>query len=154
MDILVTYDVNTETKEGRRRLRKVATVCKDYGQRVQLSVFECRVNDSQYEILRDRLVKTMDPTLDSIRVYRLPAPREEHLFCFGIDGLLRYNRSSHRKCCTQPLGWVRIGTSGQPIRDADGTMLHSASGLGEDWNVPINRWHSLALAVALSLWAG
>jgi CRISPR-associated protein Cas2 len=92
MDILVTYDVNTETKEGRRRLRKVATVCKDYGQRVQLSVFECRVNDSQYETLRDRLVKTIDPTLDSIRVYRLPTPREEHLFCLGIDGYTDFEK--------------------------------------------------------------
>jgi len=52
MDILVTYDVNTETRAGQRRLRKVATTCKNYGQRVQLSVFECRVTQAQYEALR------------------------------------------------------------------------------------------------------
>ncbi len=92
MDILVTYDVNTETKEGRRRLRKVATICKDYGQRVQYSVFECRVSDSQYETLRDRLLKTIDLNLDSIRLYRLPAPRLEHLECFGIDSYLDFDR--------------------------------------------------------------
>jgi CRISPR associated protein Cas2 len=55
-------------------------------------VFECRVNDSQYETLRDRLVKTIDPTLDSIRVYRLPTPREEHLFCYGIDGYTDFEK--------------------------------------------------------------
>jgi len=92
MDILVTYDVNTETKEGRRRLRKVATICKDYGQRVQYSVFECRVSDSQYETLRDRLLKTIDASTDSIRLYRLPAPRLEHLECFGIDSYLDFER--------------------------------------------------------------
>jgi CRISPR-associated endonuclease Cas2 len=61
--------LKTETKEGRKRLRKVATVCKDYGKRVQLSVFECRVSDSQYETLRDRLFKTIDPTLDSCKLH-------------------------------------------------------------------------------------
>ncbi|NJL53571.1 MAG: CRISPR-associated endonuclease Cas2, partial [Hydrococcus sp. SU_1_0] len=76
MDILVTYDVNTETKEGRRRLRKVAEACKDYGQRVQYSVFECRVNDMQYETFQARLLKIMNPQTDSIRFYRLRSPRE------------------------------------------------------------------------------
>lgn len=92
MDILVTYDVNTETKEGRKRLRRVATICKDYGQRVQLSVFECRVNDAQYEKLRDRLVKAIDPQQDSLRFYRLPSPRREHIECFGIDGYTDFEK--------------------------------------------------------------
>lgn len=73
MDILVTYDVNTETKEGRRRLRKVAEACKDYGQRVQYSVFECRVNQMQYETFQARLLKIINPRTDSIRFYRLPS---------------------------------------------------------------------------------
>jgi CRISPR-associated protein Cas2 len=60
-NILVAYDVNTETKEGRRRLRKVATACKDYGQRVQLSVFECSVDEAQYESLKAKLYKIIDP---------------------------------------------------------------------------------------------
>lgn len=85
MDILVTYDVNTETAAGRRRLRKVATACKDYGQRVQLSVFECRVNQAQYEAFRAKLVNIIDPKVDNLRLYRLPAPRDEHLECFGKD---------------------------------------------------------------------
>ena len=85
MDILVTYDVNTETKAGRRRLRKVAKLCKDYGQRVQLSVFECRVSLAQYEALQAKLTATIDPTVDNLRFYRLPAPREESVQSFGID---------------------------------------------------------------------
>jgi len=85
VDVLVTYDVNTETKAGRRRLRQVATVCKNFGQRVQLSVFECRVNQAQYESLRAQLVGIIDAKTDNLRLYRLPAPREKHLEQFGVD---------------------------------------------------------------------
>ena len=85
MDILVTYDVNTETKEGRRRLRKVAEACKDYGQRVQYSVFECRVNEMQYETFQARLLKIFNPKTDSIRFYRLRSPREKYVESFGLD---------------------------------------------------------------------
>jgi CRISPR-associated protein Cas2 len=67
--VLVTYDVNTETKAGRRRLRRVATVCSDYGQRVQWSVFECTVGDAELVLLRSRLLTEMDQTADSIRIY-------------------------------------------------------------------------------------
>jgi len=82
MLMLVTYDVNTETTEGRRRLRRVARACLDFGQRVQNSVFECEVDPSQWAILRDRLVKEIDATKDSLRFYRLGADgqrRVEHL---------------------------------------------------------------------------
>ena len=85
MDILVTYDVNTETKEGRRRLRKVAEVCKDYGQRVQYSVFECRVDEMQYETFQARLLKIISPKTDSIRFYRLRSPRAKYMESFGVD---------------------------------------------------------------------
>ncbi|MGD1908538.1 MAG: CRISPR-associated endonuclease Cas2 [Leptolyngbyaceae cyanobacterium] len=81
----MTYDVNTETKAGRRRLRQVATVCKNYGQRVQLSVFECRVTPAQYEAMRSQLLDIMDPKVDNLRLYKIPAPREKHLEQFGID---------------------------------------------------------------------
>ena len=85
MNVLVTYDVNTETKAGRRRLRQVATVCKDYGQRVQFSVFECRVEEAAYEEMRHRLRKTLNPEEDSLRIYRLPLPREKHVEVYGLD---------------------------------------------------------------------
>ncbi len=54
MDVLVAYDVNTETKDGRRRLRRVAVVCKDFGQRVQYSVFECNVNEAHSGLRESR----------------------------------------------------------------------------------------------------
>ncbi|MEM9511353.1 MAG: CRISPR-associated endonuclease Cas2 [Cyanobacteria bacterium P01_E01_bin.48] len=85
MDILVTYDVSTEDKAGRRRLRKVAAICKDYGQRVQFSVFECRVTDAQFEAFRAKLVKAIDSASDSLRLYRLPQPREDAVESYGID---------------------------------------------------------------------
>ncbi len=90
MDVLVTYDVNTETKEGRRRLRRVATVCKDFGQRVQYSVFECRVNAAQLESLRDRLLKIIHEGEDSLRIYRLHAPREKNIESYGQDSYISY----------------------------------------------------------------
>ena len=85
MDILVTYDVNTETKAGRSRLRRVATICKDYGQRVQWSVFECRVNEAQHEVFQAKLMKAIDAKTDSIRFYRLLSPREKSVVSFGVD---------------------------------------------------------------------
>lgn len=84
MEILVTYDVNTETRAGRKRLRKVATICLGYGQRVQNSVFECQVNAAQLDVLEHRLVETIDPSLDRLRIYRLPADREKHVKVYGV----------------------------------------------------------------------
>lgn len=90
MDVLVTYDVNTETREGRRRLRKVATTCKDFGQRVQYSVFECRVNDAQLENLRARLLHVIDEDEDSLRIYRLHPPREKNIESYGQDSYVSF----------------------------------------------------------------
>lgn len=89
-NILLTYDVNTETKEGRRRLRQVAIVCKNYGQRVQYSVFECRVNEAQYESLKAQILKIIDPKVDSIRFYKLSASREVCLECYGVDKYINF----------------------------------------------------------------
>ncbi len=90
MDILVTYDVNTETREGRGRLRKVATICKDFGQRVQYSVFECRVSAAQLESLRDRLLKVINEDEDSLRIYHLHPPREKNIESYGRDDYVSY----------------------------------------------------------------
>lgn len=84
-DILVTYDVNTMDKEGRRRLRKVAKACEGKGQRVQFSVFECSVNEMQLDALRDKLVRIIKPEEDSLRIYHLHGGREECLEKFGRD---------------------------------------------------------------------
>lgn len=85
MDVLVTYDVSTEDKAGRRRLRKVAQVCENYGQRVQKSVFECRVSRPQYEQLVEDLTAKIDEAEDSLRIYRLAQPREETVEYWGVD---------------------------------------------------------------------
>jgi CRISPR-associated protein Cas2 len=85
MNILVTYDVNTLTSDGRRRLRKVAKICQGSGQRVQYSVFECAVNEMQKERLLKRLLETIDKDEDSLRVYRLTGERDGFLESYGRD---------------------------------------------------------------------
>ena len=71
MMVLVTYDVSTETKEGRTRLRRVAKACENYGQRVQNSVFECLVDPAQWTRLQGLLTERIDPEKDSLRFYYL-----------------------------------------------------------------------------------
>lgn len=71
MLVLITYDVNTETPEGRKRLRKVAKACQNRGQRVQYSVFECLVDPAQWAQLRAALTDIIDPEVDSLRFYFL-----------------------------------------------------------------------------------
>lgn len=82
MLMLVTYDVKTEDAAGRRRLRRVAKACRDFGQRVQYSVFECEVDPAQWAALRARLIAEIDVATDSLRFYRLGADtrsRVEHV---------------------------------------------------------------------------
>lgn len=71
MLVLITYDVNTETAAGKKRLRKVAKICVNYGQRVQNSVFECVVDATQYVTVRHQLEQVIDPAVDSLRFYSL-----------------------------------------------------------------------------------
>ena len=71
MLVIVCYDVNTETAAGRRRLRRVAKACEGRGQRVQKSVFECRIALAEMEALERRLLEIIDTATDSLRLYRL-----------------------------------------------------------------------------------
>lgn len=71
MFVLITYDVSTIDKAGARRLRRVAQACEDYGQRVQKSVFECKVDQRRWAMLKARLLKEIDQTQDSLRFYVL-----------------------------------------------------------------------------------
>ena len=71
MMVLITYDVNTETEAGKKRLRKVAKQCQNYGQRVQYSVFECLVDAAQMKQLKHRLEQLINPEKDSLRFYYL-----------------------------------------------------------------------------------
>jgi CRISPR-associated protein Cas2 len=73
VDLLVTYDVETVTPEGQRRLRQVAKICEAYGHRVQKSVFEIVCRDADKVRLVAALKETIDPIQDSIRLYRLPS---------------------------------------------------------------------------------
>jgi CRISPR-associated protein Cas2 len=90
MLMLITYDVSTTTGAGRRRLRRVARACLDYGQRVQNSVFECEVDPAQWVTLRGRLIAEILPEEDSLRFYRLGAEgkrRVEHVGAKAVTDL-------------------------------------------------------------------
>lgn len=71
MLVLITYDVNTETAAGRKRLRQVAKQCVDYGQRVQCSVFECDLDEAKFRQVQHKLLGIIDPDTDSLRFYNL-----------------------------------------------------------------------------------
>lgn len=71
MMVLITYDVNTEDREGRTRLRKVAKLCVNYGQRVQNSVFECSVEPAQFVEIKNKLKEIINKDKDSLRFYLL-----------------------------------------------------------------------------------
>jgi len=88
MLMLVAYDVRTETAAGRRRLRRVARACLDYGQRVQNSVFECEVDPSQWVTLRARLIAEIDEATDSLRFYRLGADGKRRVEHVGAKPIL------------------------------------------------------------------
>jgi CRISPR-associated protein Cas2 len=94
MVVLVTYDVQTKDAAGRKRLRHVAKVCLDYGQRVQNSVFECKVDPAQYIEFKQRIVKIINQATDSVRFYNLGNNWKRRVEHFGakepydIDGFL------------------------------------------------------------------
>lgn len=91
MYILVTYDVDTTSREGARRLRSVAKACLDYGQRVQNSVFECEVTDAQYCLLKERIKNIIDTSLDSIRFYILSNNENRRVEVMGIETAYKVN---------------------------------------------------------------
>jgi len=90
MLVLVTYDVKMDDKKGAKRLRHVSKACKNYGQRVQYSVFECNVDPAQWTVLRHTLISKIDVTKDSLRFYFLGANwrrRIEHIGAKEITDL-------------------------------------------------------------------
>lgn len=88
MLMLVTYDVSTVTSAGRKRLRRVARACLDYGQRVQNSVFECEVDPAQWTALKARLITEIDAAEDSLRFYRLGADGQRRVEHVGAKPIL------------------------------------------------------------------
>ncbi len=83
MLVLITYDVNTETPAGKKRLRQIARQCVNYGQRVQCSVFECLLDPAQCKKLQAKLCAIMDLELDSLRFYYLGSRYENKIEHFG-----------------------------------------------------------------------
>ena len=83
MMVLVAYDVNTETSAGEKRLRMIANICENYGQRVQNSVFECLVDPAQWVVLQKRLLDTADFDKDSLRFYFLGSNWKKRVEHFG-----------------------------------------------------------------------
>jgi CRISPR-associated protein Cas2 len=79
MYIIVTYDVETTSPGGKRRLRRLARACLDYGQRVQYSVFELKVDPAQWAECRDRLLSVVDLEHDSLRFYHLGSNWEKRV---------------------------------------------------------------------------
>ncbi|WP_369282145.1 CRISPR-associated endonuclease Cas2 [Oscillibacter sp. GMB15532] len=83
MLVLITYDVNTQDAQGSRRLRKVAKVCVNYGQRVQNSVFECLLSPAELCIVKSQLLKAMDEQKDSLRIYNLGSSYKTRIEHYG-----------------------------------------------------------------------
>ena len=88
MMVIVSYDVSTISAGGKKRLRKVAETCLDFGLRVQNSVFECIVDPAQWETLKDRLLSIYEEEDDSLRFYFLGANWQNRLEHYGKDKLL------------------------------------------------------------------
>ena len=85
MLILVAYDVSTVEKAGQRRLRRVARACEDYGVRVQKSVFECQVGQTEWVQLKDRLLREIKSDQDSLRFYYLDETTKQKIEHHGVD---------------------------------------------------------------------
>ena len=81
---MIPYDVSTQDAAGRKRLRKVAKECVNYGQRVQNSVFECVLDSSQLLIVKDKLLSMIDPKQDSLRFYNLGNKYQRKVEHFGV----------------------------------------------------------------------
>ncbi|MDY4920340.1 MAG: CRISPR-associated endonuclease Cas2 [Phascolarctobacterium sp.] len=84
MLVLITYDVNTQDAAGVRRLNKIAKLCVKYGQRVQNSVFECMLENHDYKILQNELLKLADLEKDSLRFYNLGQKYASKIEHFGV----------------------------------------------------------------------
>ena len=85
MLVLITYDVNTQTASGRKRLRKVAKECTNYGQRVQNSVFECQMDATKCRQVKDILENIIDKDVDSLRLYYLGNKYQTKVEHIGVD---------------------------------------------------------------------
>lgn len=93
MYILITYDVDTTTKDGAKRLHRIAKACTDYGQRVQNSVFECEVTEAQFCVLKERIKNIANLSLDSIRFYFLNKNENRRIERLGVETAYKINEA-------------------------------------------------------------
>ena len=93
MMVLITYDVNTETPAGRKRLRKISDLCQDYGQRVQNSVFECIIEPANLKMMQNRLENLINKETDSIRYYFLGNDWQNKVQHIGAKMSIRLDKS-------------------------------------------------------------
>jgi len=89
--VLIAYDIVTDDREGRRRLRRVAKVCERYGVRVQKSLFECQGDAKTLQKLRFELLDEIDERYDSLRIYHMGKQIDQHVESFGIEDVLRFD---------------------------------------------------------------
>ena len=89
--ILIAYDITTDDKAGRKRLRRVAKVCERYGRRVQKSLFECQGDDKTLQKLRFELLDEIDEKYDSLRIYHMGTEIENKMESFGVDETIRFD---------------------------------------------------------------
>lgn len=89
MLVLITYDVNTQDKEGRKRLRRVAKQCVNFGVRVQNSVFECELDAAQFRVLKQKLIDEIDGKKDSLRFYQLGNIKKAKVEHFGAKAAIK-----------------------------------------------------------------
>lgn len=83
MYVLVTYDIKTVDNEGKKRLRNVAKICINYGQRVQDSVYECEVSEQEFLIMKSKILKIINDEEDSVRFYRLGTKYKNKIEHYG-----------------------------------------------------------------------
>ena len=92
MNIIVAYDISLESEDGAKRLRRVAKVCKNFGKRVQKSVFECSIDAMKLEVLIHELERTMNKEEDSLKIYRMMEPREKAIITLGRNMELDFEK--------------------------------------------------------------
>jgi CRISPR-associated protein Cas2 len=90
MFVLICYDVETLTNHGKRRLRKLAKACESKGQRVQKSLFECKLEKATYLEFENYLLKIIDPKKDSLRIYHIDEDGVKKIKNFGITEVLDF----------------------------------------------------------------
>lgn len=91
MMVVISYDVSTKKVSGKKRLKKVADTCLNYGIRAQNSVFECVVDPAQWELLKNELLSIYDQKEDSLRFYHLGANWQRRLERYGKDKNLSFD---------------------------------------------------------------